>query len=158
MLQNRVSLSLCSELSAKALPLWARLPAMWSCPPGPPFTSVYQSHLPPWLQAGRSPAPGQISIPVWSRPREHLRLCPTRPLTQAQFPELRVRPGPLTCSPSPDTLCWFSSYIWAPVSVAQHSGPDGLEAALQEPCRNLSLLRLASCSVLQPHKWKPIKC
>ena len=38
--------------------------------PGPPFAVIYQSHLPPWLQAGRSPAPGQISSPVWSRPRE----------------------------------------------------------------------------------------
>ena len=99
------------RIKCKGLPLRARLPAMWACPPGPPCTFVCQSRLRPWLQAGRSPAqsgPDQGSI---------MRLRPTRPLTQAQLPELRVRPGPLTCSPSPDTPYWFSSYIWAPVSA-----------------------------------------
>ena len=49
---------------------------MWACPPGPPRTFACQSRLPPWLQAGRSPAPGQISSPVWSRPREHHEALP----------------------------------------------------------------------------------
>ena len=121
-----VSFSSYSELSARSSPWPSRLPVLWLCLPhagslalsGSPFALRPQSHQLHCLEAGRSPAHRPDLQPrVVQTKGASVSSVPTHLLTQAQLPALWVRPGPLTCSPSPNPPYWFASYIWASVSA-----------------------------------------
>lgn len=136
--EHCISFSSYSELSARSSPWPSRLPVMWLCLPqagslalsGSPFALRPQSHQLLWLEAERSPTHRPDLQPSVVRTKgASVGPVPTHLLTQAQLPELWVRPGPLTCSPSPNPPYWFALYVWACVSLL-NTGPHGLEADL----------------------------